>query len=93
MSIQSVEVGKTCRSFTKITSLSAVSGCPSASGTTVQFQPEAQSIRWRPDGIDPTASIGFLVTAGTTIVYTGDLTKLRFIQVAGGATLNIAVYE
>jgi len=93
MSIQGVEVGKTCRMFGQITSLSSAVKCPSPSGSTVIFQPESQSIRWRPDGIDPTASVGFLLTAGNTYLFTGDLSQLRFIEVAGGASLNIAVFE
>ena len=93
MSIESIEVGKTPRVFVRITSLGSAVACPSSSGTTVIFQPEAQSIRWRPDGIAPTAAVGFLVTAGTTVKYTGDLTKVKFIEVAGGGTLNVAVFE
>lgn len=93
MTIQGVDIGKTCRVFTKITSLSSAVACPSSTGTTVVFQPESQSIRWRPDGVAPTSTVGFLVTAGTTVCFNGDLSKVQFIEVAGGATLNVAVYE
>lgn len=93
MSILSVEVGKTCRGFTQVTGLSSVKKCPNATGTSVVFQPEGNSIRWRADGVDPTSSIGHLVTAGTTVKFTGDLTKLRFIEVAASATLNVSVFE
>ena len=93
MSIEGVEVGKTCRVYSRLTALNAVVKCPSPTGTTVMFQPETQSIRWTMDGSDPTASRGFLVTAGTVVCYTGDLSKVRFIEVGASATLNVAVFE
>lgn len=93
MSIQGVDVGRTCRVFTKVSSLSSAVACPSPSGAMVMFQPESQSIRWTMDGSTPTASLGFLVTAGTTVCFTGDLSRVKFIEVAGGATLNVAVFE
>lgn len=93
MSLQTVDAGKTCRVFTQIADLSTVVKCPSPGGSTVIFQPEGNSVRWRPDGVDPTSSVGFLLTAGTSYCFTGDLSKLRFIQVAASATLNVAVFE
>lgn len=93
MSIESVDVGRTCRVFTKIADLSSVVKCPSPTGQVVVFQPETNSVRWRPDGIDPASGTGFLLAAGNTYVFTGDLSKLRFIQEAAGATLNIAVFD
>jgi len=94
MSIEGVDVGRTCRVFTQIATLSSAVSCPSPTGAMVMFQPESQSIRWTMDGrTTPTASVGMLVTAGTTVCFTGDLTKVQFIEVAGGATLNVAVFE
>jgi len=93
MSIQGVEVGKTCRMFGQISDLSSVVKCPSPSGTTAVFQPETNSVRWRPDGGTPAAGVGFLLIAGNTYVFNGDLSKLSFIQEAAGATLNISVFE
>jgi hypothetical protein len=57
------------------------------------FQSETNDVRWRPDGKDPATEVGFLLTVGTVFCFTGDLSKLRFIQEAAGATLNIAVFE
>ena len=92
MSILGVEVGKTCRGFSTFSTTSAV-GCPSPNATTVMFQPEGQNIRWRADGVAPTTTVGFLVVAGTTVCFTGDLSKVQFIGVAGGGTLNISTFE
>lgn len=95
MSIQTVEVGRTCRVFTQISDseLATATGCPSPSGKTVVFQPLGNNIRWRPDGNDPTSSVGFQLVAGNIYSYTGDLRKVRFIREAAGATLNVAVFD
>jgi hypothetical protein len=82
-----------CLGYHQLTSLGSVVGCPQASaGQAVVFKPEAQSIRYRSDGGTPSASVGMLVLAGECVQYVGDLTKLRFIQVAGGAILNVEVF-
>ena len=52
-----------------------------------------QNVRYRDDGIDPTASTGVRIHAGETIWYTGDVRALKFIEEASSAELNILVYE
>ena len=60
------------------------------SGTTVAFiQAEMQSVRWRDDGTDPTATIGNIIEASDTLMYAGDFSKLRLIEVAPTAVINI----
>jgi hypothetical protein len=54
---------------------------------------ENQGIRWRDDGTDPTASVGMPIAVGTVFVYDGDLRRLRFIQQAATATINVAYYK
>lgn len=63
------------------------------SGTAALIQAEAQSVRYRGDGVDPTSTVGMLISPGECVWYTGDLTKLRFIQVSAGAILNIHVFK
>ena len=60
-------------------------------GATVAFiQVEGQNVRWLDDGGTPTASIGMLIYAGgDTLEYAGDFTKLKLIEVAPNATINI----
>lgn len=53
---------------------------------------ETQGVRWRDDGVAPTATIGMPLSAGATFVYDGDLTQIRFIQQVAGAILNISYY-
>lgn len=64
----------------------------SAKANFALITPEAQAVRWRDDGIAPTASVGMPLAAGVTLQYDGDLTKIRFIEQTGGAKLNISYY-
>jgi hypothetical protein len=50
------------------------------------------NVRWRDDGVAPTASIGMPLAAGVTLQYDGDLTRIRFIDNGGTAELNISYY-
>ena len=57
------------------------------------LQAEAQNIRFRDDGPDPTAAIGQLLFASQSIVYTGELSVLKFIEATPGAILNVLYYK
>ena len=54
---------------------------------------DGAGIRWRDDGTAPTASVGMPISIGTVFVYDGDLTRLRIIQLAATATINVAYYK
>ena len=54
--------------------------------------PETQAVRWRDDGVAPTASVGMPLAAGVTLQYDGDITKIRFIEQSASAKLNITYY-
>lgn len=54
--------------------------------------PEGQAVRWRDDGVAPTATIGMPLAVGVTLQYDGDLTKIQFIEQVGGAKINISYY-
>jgi hypothetical protein len=54
--------------------------------------PETQAVRWRDDGVAPTASVGMPLAVGVTLQYDGDITKIRFIEQTGSAKLNITYY-
>lgn len=58
------------------------------------LQAETQNVRWRDDGTAPTAAIGMILIAGADpYPYDGDLTKIRFIEVAATAKLNVSFYS
>jgi len=55
--------------------------------------PETQAVRWRDDGVAPTASVGMPLAAGVTLQYDGDLSQVQFIEQAASAKLNITYYS
>lgn len=54
--------------------------------------PETQAVRWRDDGVAPTASVGMPLAVGSTLQYDGDLTQIRFIEQTGSAKINVTYY-
>ena len=53
---------------------------------------EGGDVRFRDDGIDPTASSGMRVDKGGTLKYDADPSALRFIAVSAPATVNVTFY-
>ena len=53
---------------------------------------EAQDVRWRDDGTAPTSTVGMLLKTGVIFQYDGDLKKIKFIETAGSAKVNISYY-
>lgn len=49
-------------------------------------------LRWRDDGVAPTATVGMRIAAGGELVYDGELSKIRVIEEAAGAIANISYY-
>lgn len=79
--------------YQQITSLSAATGLTlPANALVALIQAETQDVRWRDDGTDPTASVGMVIGAGTTLPYTGDLSAIKLIQATASAKLNISYY-
>ena len=80
-------------SATKLTvpqkDLSGLAGSPRIAIIT----PEAQAVRWRDDGVAPTASVGMPLAVGVTLQYDGDINQIQFIEQTGGAKLNITYYS
>jgi hypothetical protein len=54
--------------------------------------PETQAVRWRDDGVAPTATVGMPLAAGVTLQYDGDISRIRFIEQTAGAKLNVTYY-
>jgi hypothetical protein len=71
-----------------VKNLSGLVGGPSIALIT----PEAQAVRWRDDGVAPSATVGMPLAVGVTLQYDGDLTQIQFFEQAGGAKLNISYY-
>jgi hypothetical protein len=58
----------------------------------VLVQAEAQAVRWRQDGTNPTAAIGHVLVANDSAFFDRAFSKLRFIAAAAGAILNVTWY-
>ncbi len=59
----------------------------------VVIQCEAQAIRYRDDGVLPTATVGQPLAVGVQLVYTSrNVKQLRFISQVAGAIVNATFY-
>lgn len=78
----------------KITDLSAAVGLTAPDGARLAFlKAETQTVRWRDDGTDPTASVGMqMLTTDPAFIYSGDLSAIKFIQTSASAALSVAFY-
>jgi hypothetical protein len=82
-----------CLGYQQITDLSSAVGLTIPSGATLALiVPETQNVRWRDDGTNPTASVGMPIFVGASLSYDGDLNRIKFIQEAASAKLNISYY-
>lgn len=54
---------------------------------------EAQAVRYRDDGVAPTATVGQPLAVSTVLDYTGTLSAIQFIEQTSGAKLNILYYK
>lgn len=82
-----------CLGYQQITSLSAAAGLTVPQGATLALiVPETQNVRWRDDGTNPTASVGMPIFVGASLSYDGDFNKIKFIETAASAKLNISYY-
>jgi hypothetical protein len=75
------------RSVTALTKLSPPSG-----GAIALIQTESVDFRWTDDGSTPNPTVGMVLSAGSTLAYTGDLNKFQIIPVSGTGVLNISYY-
>lgn len=90
-----------CLGYQQITTLSSATNLTvpttdlnglSAKPTLALIVAETQAVRWRDDGVAPTASVGMPLAANVTLQYDGDLSRIQFIEQVGGAKLNISYY-
>lgn len=78
----------------QITNLAAAVGITVLPGTErVILQCETQNVRYRDDGTDPTASVGLILVALTMYEFSiAQIARMKFIETAASAKLNIASY-
>ena len=79
--------------YEQITDVSSVQELKRPTGARVaKIQALTQDVRWRDDGTDPSSTVGMVLAAGTDMLYTGDLLKIKFFEAAASAELNITYY-
>lgn len=79
--------------YEQVTSLSSAAGLtPPAGSDRALIQAVTQSVRWRDDGTSPTATVGMVLAAGSTLEYDGDLSAFEAIETAASAELNVSYY-
>jgi hypothetical protein len=91
----------TCFGYQQITSLTAAAGLtvPTVTPEGLNGKPvfaliiaEGAPVRWRDDGVAPTATVGMPLAVGVPLQYDGDLNKIRFIQQSATGIINISYY-
>ena len=84
--------------YCQLTSVSAatpISTCPIPSNATfVNVIIEGQTVRYRTDGVNPTASVGMLLDIGADKVFSVTALKnIKFIETAPTATVDLEFYR
>ena len=79
--------------YQQVTSTAAAFALTVPAGATIaEIAVEAQAVRYRDDGTDPTATIGMPVASGVRFTYVGNLSAIKFIAQTAGAILNVSYY-
>ena len=81
--------------YRQVTSTASAFGLPTPPAGTRRavIQAEAQALRWRDDGTNPTASVGMTIPAGGELRYDGaDMSLIKLIAASAGAIANVAYY-
>ena len=80
--------------YQQITDLSGVTALSVPNGARFALiSVDGKTVRWIDDGQNPTPTFGMPQGTGTTLIYEGDLTTIRFIETAPSAILDISYYE
>lgn len=79
--------------YEKITDLASIKGMTVPVGAVLAVvRAESVGVRYRDDGVDPSADDGMPLSEGETIQFYGSLEAIRFAQRASGAILDILYY-
>ena len=86
-----------CLGYFQDVDVAAAQGLPSlpAGATLARIQCETQSIRYRQDNTNPTASVGMLLAAGTVLdIHSAEckLAEVKIIEAAASAKVNVTYF-
>lgn len=83
----------TSTGFQQVASFSTSTGFTPAAGSKICYiQAEGNPVRYRTDGVAPTATIGQLLPTGVQLAETASLSTIRFIPTTGSSTLDVDCY-
>lgn len=85
----------TAGGFRQVTATGSVFSLPTPPAGTRRtiIQAEAQALRWRDDGTNPSATVGMTIPAGGELRYDGsDMSLIKLIAASAGAIANISYY-
>lgn len=93
MTTQTTRGNLVAAGYQQITVLSgAAKLSPPANARIARIVCETQAIRWRDDGVAPTATVGMPLAVNTELTYDGDLGAIQFIEQTASAKLNVSYY-
>lgn len=79
--------------YQQITALSAAVTLTVPKGATwAIISCEAQAVRYMADGTTPTATVGQPLPINTDLPFSGDLSRVKFIEQAASAKLNVTYF-
>lgn len=75
------------RGYNEVNNVVAATGLtlPALDVNAVLITVEGGDVRWRDDGVDPTAAVGHPLAVGQSLEYNGVLTAIKFIEQAAGS--------
>jgi hypothetical protein len=80
--------------YEQITGLSSVQSLTVPSGANYAIiTAKTKGVRFRADGVNPSAGVGQPLEAGQTLEYDADLSAIKFIEQAASAELNVAYFK
>jgi hypothetical protein len=94
-------MGQVALGYSQITGIDAAAkslsqgslGAIPAGAVVAYIEPEGASIRFRDDGTDPTALLGFIVGAGNIQTLFAPLWRYKLIGASPGAKVNVIFYK
>ncbi len=95
MGISAVQEARVPIGYHQLTTLTTAQSCP-GTGSLVMIQAEAQNLRYRVDGINPTAAVGMLLAAGechSLNLGAGRITDIKVIETVVGGILNVTTFR
>lgn len=77
--------------YQQITALSSATALTIPTGRKRAIvMPETQAVRWRADGTNPTATVGYPLAVGAEVEFTlSNLTEIKFIEQTASAKINV----